>query len=254
VLSLFVLFKFLFFNMSIGQKLYNSISPPAFKLLPKEQRLMQQMYPQIDWKKVEFHTRMPWFMQYTFAIGVALPSAYNREKVHIYLREKDQKSLNERLAIMVHEAFHAQQYHDLASMNKGSWGWGYNRRFMRYYLGWYFQMLYEGFFKNKLTWKDTKQQAYRQHPMELTAYRQEGIFRNHINAYRGHSVIGFFKQVPQLICTNSHVPPAPAFVFHITATLLCVLIALSKPLLDAILLPLALLLGGRSETPAPQES
>lgn len=231
--------------MKLGQKLYNSIFPPSFELLPKEQRLLTQMYPQIDWKKVEFNTCLPWFMHFTFAIGSALPASYNGEQVHIHLRDKDRCSLHERLAIMVHEAFHVQQYHDLESMTKGSWGWGYNRRFMRYYLGWYFQVLYEGYFKEGLTWKEAKQQAYRQHPMERTAYWQEGIFRKHINTYRGHSVIGFFKEVPRLICTHSQVPAAPKRIFHFMGTLLCLLIALSKPLLDAILLPVAFLLGGR---------
>lgn len=231
--------------MHLGQKIYNSVFPPSFELLPKEQRLLQQMYPAIDWKKVEFNTCLPWFMHFSFAIGAALPASYNGGKVHIYLRDKDNCSLNERLAIMVHEAFHVQQYYDLKSMTSSSWGWGYNRRFMRYYLGWYFQMLCEGFFKDRLTWKGAQHYAYRQHPMERTAYWQEGIFRKNINSYRGHSVIGFFKEVPSLVCTNSNVPQAPKWFFHVLAAFLCLLIALSKPLLDAILLPFALLLGGR---------
>jgi hypothetical protein len=235
--------------MPLGQQLYNSVLPPAFELLPKEQRLLHQMYPEIDWSKVEFNAGLPWFMHFTFAIGTALPHSYNGQRVHICLRDKDRRSLNERLCIMVHEAFHIQQYHDLESMTSGSWGWGYNRRFMRYYIGWYFQTLWEALFEDKMTWKDAKQHAYRQHPMERTAYFHEGIFRKNINVYRGHSVIGFFNQVPRLVCTNSHVPAAPHWFFHGLATFVCVLIALIKPLLDALIFPLALLLGGRRGTP-----
>lgn len=239
--------------MRLGQQLYNSVLPPSFELMPKEQRLLQQMYPHVDWTKVEFNTNLPWFMHYTFAIGSALPASYNSDRVHVYLREKDRRSVDERLSIMVHEAFHVQQYHDLESMTKGSWGWGYNRRFMRYYLGWYFQVLYEGFFKDGMSWREAKQHAYRQHPMERTAYFHEGLFRKYVNTYRGHSVIGFFKEVPRLVCTSSNVPDAPKWFFHFLGTLLSVLLALSKPLMDAVFFPIALLLGGRAKNNEPIE-
>lgn len=234
--------------MFLGQRLYHLIFPPSFQLMPKDCRLLEQMYPKIDWSLVECYSQMPWFMQSTFAIGTALPSTYDHKKVHIYIRDLESLSANQRLAILVHEAYHIQQYQELNSMGTTNkrWSWGYNRRFMRYYIGWYFEGLYNAFFKEKKRWSDATNMAYRQHPMEVPAYQQETIFRQCINLYRGHSVHMFFKQVPELICYQTPLPQAPSFIFHLLGSLFTILIMLAKPLIEMINWFIALLLGGRS--------
>lgn len=230
--------------MHLGQRLYNSVFPPRFELSPQEQQLLTNMYPNIDWRQVVFNQQLPWFLHYTFAIGVALPNAYRRSWVHIHLRQINQLRTEERWCILVHEAFHVQQYYDLNSLDHS--GWGYNRRFMRYYLGWYFQTLWVALWQKRLPWRQAQTYAYRQHPMERTAYWQEGLFRKHLRVLEGQSVTDFFAAVPHLVCTHSRVPETPTVPFHGVAILLTLLIALSKPLLDIFLYPLALVLGGRS--------
>ena len=235
--------------MNLGQRLYNFIFPPSFELMPKDCRLLEQMYPKIDWSLVKCYSQMPWFMHYTFAIGTALPSTYNRKKVHIYIRDIESMSVNQRLAILVHEAYHIQQYYELNSMgeqNKGL-GWGYNRKFMRYYIGWYLEDLYKAFFKDKKKWSEATNVAYQQHPMEVPAYQQENIFRQCINLYRGHSVQIFFKQVPEMVCQKTPLPKAPSPFFHTLGMLFTILITVAKPIIEVVNWPIAVLLGGRSD-------
>ena len=235
--------------MNLGQRLYQFTFPPSFKLMPKDCRLLEQMYPKVDWSLVDCYSQMPWFMRYSFAIGTALPSTYCNKKVHIYIRDIESMSANQRLAILVHEAYHVQQYYELNSMGKEnkSLGWGYNRRFMRYYIGWYLEGLYKAFFKDKKKWALAANFAYRQHPMEVPAYQQEHTFRQCINLYRGHSVSLFFKQVPKMVCLQTPLPKAPTPFFHALGTLLTLLITLAKPIIEIVSWPIAFLLGGRSE-------
>jgi hypothetical protein len=235
--------------MNRGQRLYQFIFPPSFELMPKDRRLLEQMYPKVDWSLVACYGQMPWFMHYTFAIGTALPSTYSKQKVHIYIRDIESMSVNQRLTILVHEAYHIQQYHELNSMGKKNRGldWGYNRRFMRYYIGWYLEGLYIAVFKNKKKWSEATNLAYRQHPLEIPAYQQEAVFRQCINLYRGHSVDTFFKQVPQMVCQQTALPKAPSLFFHSLGTFLTFLITIAKPIIEIISWPIAFLLGGRSD-------
>jgi len=235
--------------MKIGQKLYQLIFPPSFELMPKDCCLLEQMYPKIDWSLVECYSQMPWFMHYTFAIGTALPSTYNSQKVHIYIRDIESMSVNQRLTLLVHEAYHIQQYQELDSMGKKNrgLGWGYNRKFMRYYIGWYFEGLYKAFLRDKKKWADAVNFAYQQHPMEIPAYQQEHIFKQCINLYRGHSVYMFFKQVPEIICHQTPLPRAPTPFFHVLGTIFTLLITIAKPIIELVNWPIAILLGGRSE-------
>jgi len=235
--------------MKLGQQLYDLIFPPSFALMPKDRRLLEQMYPKVDWSLVNCHSQMPWFMHYTFAIGTALPSTYCSNKVHIYIRDLESLPANQRLSILVHEAYHVQQYYELNSMGKEKKfsAWGYNRKFMRYYIGWYFEGLYKALFKDKKKWSEVANVAYRQHPMEIPAYQQEAIFRQCINLYRGHSVQIFFKQVPKMVCQQTTVLKAPAPFFHTLGLLFSILITIAKPIVEIISYPIVLLLGGRSK-------
>lgn len=233
--------------MALGQQLYNYIFPPRVSLSSKDYQLLAQMYPNVDWTYVWCHNNLPWFMHYTFAIGTALPHFYSRKKLHIYLRDAQAMPSSQRLSILVHEAFHIQQYHDLNSMGRQTSGLGFNRRFMRYYLGWYFQGLYQAFFQDKKTWKASVQHAYRQHPMEIPAYQQEEKFRNYYCLHPKHLATELTKQAPHLVCQQAPIPTAPAFPFHSLATLLTLVLSIAKPLIDSLIAPIAFLLGGRQK-------
>ena len=39
--------------MNLGQRLYQFTFPPSFKLMPKDCRLLEQMYPKVDWSLVD---------------------------------------------------------------------------------------------------------------------------------------------------------------------------------------------------------
>ncbi|BDS12837.1 hypothetical protein [Aureispira anguillae] len=234
--------------MGFGQLLYDSVFPPSFALKLKERQLLEQMYPNIDWEYVRCNYRMPWFMQHTFAIGTALPHSYSSQYLNIYIRTPNTMTTDQRLSILVHEALHIQQYHELNSMGEKAKGWGFNRKFMHYYLGWYLQGLYQALIKDRKRWKAALQYAYWQHPMEITAYRQEKQFRQHINLYLETPVPIFFKQIPTLVCHQTAIPPTPSIFFYSLAALLSILITIARPLIELLLLPIAFLLGGRKAT------
>lgn len=232
--------------MKLGQRIYNRIAPPLIELRPKELQLLEQMYPDIEWDYVHCYNGMPWFMYYTFAIGTALPHTYRGREIHIYLENYDQLSTEQRLLILVHEAFHIQQYQELNDMGQQSKRWGFHRKFIRYYLGWYFQQLYQLCKSRKHSWASCLQQAYRQHPMEAPAYRHEHLLAQHLALYRGHSVSNLLKQVPKLICTNAQLPARPAFIFYAMGSILALTISIIKPVLEIGLWGIALMFGGRT--------
>lgn len=232
--------------MNFGQRLYNSIFPTSFELKPKEQQLLQIMYPQIDWKFVRCYDGIPWFMRYTSTIGTALPHSYNGRFVNIYLKDYHKMTIYQSTLILVHEAFHIQQYQELNSLGGNSSGWGFFRRFMQYYLGWYFQGFYKAIFKDKKKWSDATHYAYRQHPMEIPAYDHEANFEKEINLYKGHAVPVFFQQKSELIRTDAQLPQRPTFLFWIMGSSLALFICIIKPLIEIPLWGIALLLGGRT--------
>lgn len=234
--------------MKFGQQLYNGIFPQAINLSAKDQQLLQQMYPNIDWNYVRYYNSIPWFMHFSTTIGTALPDSYNSRFINVYFRNFEEMPIYQKLLILVHEAFHIQQYQELSSMGKKTTGWGFNRRFMRYYLGWYFQSFYQAIFKLKRSFKDASHHAYRQHPMEVPAYDHEAHFEAFISDYRGHAVGVFFQQNPSFIIHDSKLPQAPSFVFHLMGSGLALFISLIKPLVEFfLLLPIAYLLGGRKQ-------
>lgn len=239
--------------MKLGQQIYNSVFPPTFDLKPKEKQLMEKMYPDVNWDYVRCYDGLPWFMHYTFAIGTALPSTYNGRFVNIYFRDHDKMSIHQRTLILVHEAFHIQQYQELQSMSENTSGWGFNRRFMRYYLSWYFQGLFKALFKDKTNkekgfikrWQAATHFAYRRHPMEIPAYNHEAGFAECMGHYRGHSVNNLLKQVPQLVVRDAELPKPPALSFGLMGGGLSLTISLIKPFIEGILLIVAMALGGR---------
>lgn len=235
--------------MRIGQRLYKAIFSPTFELSAKDQQLLEQMYPKIDWAFVRFYNGLPWFMSSTTTIGTALPDSYNSRYINVYFKDYEQMSVYSKLLILVHEAFHIQQYQQLNSMGKYTSGWGLNRRFIRYYLGWYFQSFYEALFKCKHGFSKASRHAYRQHPMEVPAYDHEADFEKQVNLYRGHAVSIFFQQVPTLIIQDAMLPNKPSLIFYGMGAFLAMVISIIKPFLEVVfLLPIAYLLGGKPST------
>jgi len=232
--------------MKIGQRIYNSVFPPLFEPSIKEKRLLRYMYPTINWEYVRYYNGLPWFMQNSFAIGTALPNAYDRRTVHVYFRDYHSMSPQQRIQVLVHEAFHIQQYQDLHSMSEKTSGWGFNRRFMRYYLGWYYQGLIQAIKAPNRRWSNIGYSAYQQHPMEQSAYTHERNFCSLLPQYQAHMIRVFIEGYPHLVCqyTGDESCSSPSLLAHILGTVTAVMISIIKPMVDMLLVVVALLLGG----------
>jgi hypothetical protein len=231
--------------MKAGQLLFNSILPPVAKLSRTESDILKEMYPEINWVNVICFEGLPWYMKLSNAIGTALPDSYNRKRVNIYFKKYKDTPVKQRLLLLVHESFHILQYHELGSMNRNNKGIGFNRKFIHYYFGWYFQGLYHSFFKEKMTWSSSKSKAYRQHPMEVPAYNQEAEFEKKISTFYSDESKKYSGRYPELICTDSQLPDSPSFIFHFSGGLLALFISIIKPVIELIIIVVALILGGR---------
>lgn len=235
--------------MKLGQQLYNWVFPLPLDPSIKEKRLLRYMYPSINWDYVRYYNGLPWFMHNSFAIGTALPNAYDRRFVHVYFRDYHGMSPQQRIQVLVHEAFHIQQYQDLDSMSDKTSGWGFNRRFMRYYLGWYYQGLIQAIKSPNRQWSSIGYSAYKQHPMEQSAYTHERNFCSLLPQYQAHMIRVFIEGYPHLICQHAGEASctAPNLLAHILGTITAFIISFIKPTVDLVLIGLAILLGGRKK-------
>ncbi len=233
--------------MPIGRKLYQYLHPTSMRLPARSFILLEKMYPNIDWKEVVIYNGMPWFMPKKSIIGTAQPSHFIRRNLGIYFREFSELSPDRMKSILVHEAYHIQQYHDLRS----GIDWGFNNEFMRLYFAWNFQMFFSAIFIDKMSWGAAKYHAYRQHPMEVAAYDHEADFYSQIRHFNAHEVGMFLRQFPSLRIRQSKPVPPPRLFFYIWASFVVLLIAISRPLIESILNTIALLLGGRLRPSEP---
>ena len=135
--------------MSWGQKLYDWVSPPSISLPVRLIFLLEQMYPNIDWKNTPCYDGIPWFVSRSFAIGIALPRYSFAQKRGIYIRDVKEISKTDFKSILIHEAYHIQQYEDLVT----GLDWNFNCGFMQHYLGLTLQYLYDGIFRKKMPLK-----------------------------------------------------------------------------------------------------
>jgi len=191
---------------------------------------------------------MPWFMSKSFAIGTALPHSYNRHQLNIYFRDFEGMNSVSATLLLVHEAYHIQQYHDLQSMSDQTSGWGFNRRFIRYYLGWYFQMLMDALLFKRMGLNKAQQHAYRQHPMEVPAYNHENAFGQLLKHFHAHESGTFLQQFPFLVIQKSLLPERPSIGFLFFGSMIALFVGFSKPIIEGIILLVAFVLGGRKHS------
>lgn len=116
---------------------------------------LEKLYPEIDWRRVEFYEGLPWFTPLIapYVSAQALPDFYSFSKYRIYIRIFDE-SRPQCLADIVHEGFHVLQ---AMRFFKG-YGIGFLRGFMIYY-----NAVFAKF-------------GYRNNPFEIPAYDQEFRF------------------------------------------------------------------------------
>jgi len=137
-------------------------------LQPSTQKLLRNLYPNINWKRVDFYEGLPWFTPLIapYVNAQALPQFYSLGRFSIYLKKIDE-SRAQCLADLVHESFHVLQ----ALQAWKGYGLGILRGFTVYYLA--FFMRY----------------GYANNPMEIPAFDQEFRFLYFCERYRQHGVI-----------------------------------------------------------------
>lgn len=232
--------------MQFAQKLYRGIFPKSLTLDTKEQQLLEQMYPTIDWTYVRCYQGMPWYMLKNFAIATALPHSYNGKYVNIYFRAYKPNTFMS-TCTLVHEAFHVLQYTDLGSMTKKTWGFGFFRRFICYYIGWYLAKVVQNLFSKEVKLKELNYNSYRYHELEIPAYDYEQVFGEHFHLYQNYDSKHLFKQAPQLILQSSNCLQRPPIWAWLLGSLIALLLAIVKPIADGLVLLVAVLFGGWSK-------
>jgi hypothetical protein len=145
-----------------------------------QQLLLKHLYPTVDWQLVRYYQPLPWFMKDNFIAAMALPATYSNKLLDIHFKNCKIDDCYS-LATLVHECYHVFQYQQF----KAIYDFGYFRRFMAYYLGWYVHLWVSNIIKYRFDFQRTAYESYRFHPFEIPAYEMEAKF------------IDWYKQQPQ---------------------------------------------------------
>jgi hypothetical protein len=145
-------------------------------------RVLETLFPTVDWTRVTFFSGLPWYIVDTNAI--TLPDPYSLSRFRIYLGERidfcDRKNAAGRLApnfalnTLVHEALHVRQFTQIAR----GYGPGFARpcylRYFHSYLGKLLPCLAGRY--DKTRYKKRFDAAYATNPFEAAAFAQDGAF------------------------------------------------------------------------------
>jgi hypothetical protein len=190
--------------------------------LPSTMQLLKDLYPTVDWSRVNFYEGLPWFTPFIapYVNAQALPHFYSFNRFSIYIRKFDESRI-QCVSDIVHEAFHVLQG---MKFWKG-YGIGILRGFTIYYSAVY-----------------TKY-GYRNNPFETSAYDQEFRFLDFCEKHHQHGIVPeadsrIFKDVgsePSLIYRKFSYRYNENFFILIACFIVCVLLAIIKPLLDVVI-------------------
>ena len=190
-------------------------------------KLLEAIYPTVNWNNVHFHDGLPWFIPSSQATAITLPGTYDLNQIHIYFNKYDACSCNG-LSVIVHEGFHALQYTDA-----GTWGVGFIRLFMMQYFACWFT------------------NGYDNHPMEISAYNHESIFSSCCRSLKDQKICDcktepptfnsdalsqLLKNCPDLVKENSGFSYRCGFVSAIVGSIINLLLGILLPIVESILL------------------
>jgi hypothetical protein len=189
--------------------------------LASTMELLKELYPNVDWRRVDFYEGLPWFTPLVapYVTAQALPRFYSFSGYRIYLKAFDETRA-QCLADIVHEGFHIMQ----AMQFWKGYGLGFLRGLMVYYNALFFT------------------HGYRSNPFEVPAYDQEFRFLDHCRQLSYHGLIPKLPQHPfgsipkssGLIFTHSPFKYKGSRLVLIGSFLVCLLIALIKPIADIL--------------------
>lgn len=203
---------------SIKENFYLKKHEPS----PETLKLLKKVYPNIDWRRVDFYEGLPWFTPLIapYVTAQALPQFYSFNRFSIYIKKMDE-SRAQCLADIVHEGLHVLQGFN---MWKG-YGIGIFRGFTLHYIALF------------------SRYGYRNNPLEIPAYDQEFRFLNFCAQNGQHGITpkintAIFDKIDEntgLVFRNYPYPYKVVGPLRLAMSFLaCLVLALTKPVLDAI--------------------
>ncbi|MCE3278582.1 MAG: hypothetical protein K0S44_773 [Bacteroidetes bacterium] len=188
---------------------------------PSTIALLQNIYPTVNWQRVDFYEGLPWYTPIIapYVTAQALPQFYSFSRFRIYLKKFDE-SRAQCLADIVHEGMHVLQG---MSYMKG-YGLGMFRGFI---------VRYGAFFMKY---------GYRNNPFEIPAYDQEYRFLDFCEKYHQHGIvppinIDALKNIStekELVFKNAKVSYNENIFLFILSFISVFFIAIIKPIADLI--------------------
>lgn len=222
------------------KKIINSVNKSFFLKkqtpLPSTIQLLKDLYPTVNWKRVDFYEGLPWYTPFIapYVTAQALPQFYSFNRFSIYLIKFDE-SRAQCLADIVHEGMHVLQ-----GMN--FWK-GYGIGMLRG-----FTVFYSALFAKY---------GYRNNPLEIPAYDQEFRFLDFCEKHHQHGIKPKIDTTElKTIYTESSLV-FKEYRFHykdnyfllVVGFLFSLFVAILKPLLDGILFPFKIFSSGKKSTP-----
>lgn len=195
--------------------------------LPSTMQLLKDMYPTVNWNRVDFYEGLPWYTPYlaSYVNAQALPQFYSFNRFSIYLRKFDESRI-QCVSDIVHEAFHVLQ--GMRFWN--GYGLGMLRGFTVYYGA--------VFFKH----------GYRQNPFEIAAYDHEFLFLDFCEKHDQHGIVPeadptifkYIKTEKTLVYKRFEFKYKEGLLILIGCFIVSLLAALIKPLIDVLVFLLRL--------------
>jgi hypothetical protein len=189
---------------------------------PSTIKLLQDIYPNVDWRRVRFYEGLPWFTPPVapYVTAQALPHFYSFGGFCIYLKRFDETRA-QCLADIIHEAYHVMQ-----AMKFGrGYGIGFLRGWMIYYLA------------------EFVKHGYRKNAFEVPAYNQEFRFLSYCLRLGIRGMISQVKPGAFDNISNERELVFPTFSYRykgsfftlIGSFFVCVAITIVKPVADLAL-------------------
>lgn len=210
-------------NMKRVKEIIRSINTNFFLKkhtpLPSTMQLLKDLYPKVDWSRVDFYEGLPWYTPFiaSYVNAQALPQFYSFSRFSIYLRKFDE-SRAQCLGDIVHEGMHIVQVMHFWN----GYGFGILRGFTVYY-----SALFTKF-------------GYRNNPFEVPAYDQKFRFMDFCEKHNQHGIkpeidTAVLKKVyseTPLVFRNYQFHYVGNFFILVVSFVFCLMLALIKPLID----------------------
>jgi hypothetical protein len=189
--------------------------------MPSTIELLENLYPGVQWERVEFYEGLPWFTAFIapFVTAQALPHFYSFGKYKIYLLRFDE-SRAQCLADIVHEAFHVFQ----AMQFMNGYGIGFLRGLMIYYNALFLRF------------------GYRMNPFEIPAYDQEFRFLDFCERHGYHGIspqlnreaLEKISNEASLIHVTHPFKYSANYLFLAGSFVFCIIITILRPIFDIL--------------------